>query len=82
VIQAIGDQRRRSANGSSGTVTYFRRFDLQVRTAPNQYRTIRLHQGTVINPRGASLAPGQAVDVAGQAEPDGSLDAATVTIRQ
>jgi len=67
-------------NHNRGSVTYFRRFDLQIRMPLNTYRTIRLHQGTVINPRGASLAPGQVVDVIGHSESDGTLDADTITI--
>jgi hypothetical protein len=67
-------------NHNRGTVTYFRRFDLQIRMPLNNYRDIHLHQGTVINPRGASIEPGQVVDVVGHAQGDGSLDADTITI--
>lgn len=67
-------------NHNRGTVTYFRRFDLQIRMPLNTYRNIRLHQGTVIDPRGASIAPGQVVDVIGHTESDGTLDADTITI--
>jgi len=70
------------ANASSGQVTYFKRFEMQVQTSANGYRAIHLHQGTVINPRGESLQPGQRVDVSGVAQADGSLDANVITIRQ
>jgi hypothetical protein len=69
-------------NATSGRVTYFRRFDLQVQTGPNTYRDIHLHQGTVINPRGATLTPGQRVEVSGYPQSDGSLDASVITIEQ
>ena len=62
-----------------GKVTYFRRFDLQLETAPNVYREVHLHQGTVIDPRGTSLAPGMTVDVSGSAQSDHSLNADTIT---
>jgi len=67
-------------NHSRGTVTYFRRFDLQIRMPLNTYRDIHLHQGTVINPRGAMIEPGQVLDIVGQAQGDGSLNAQTITI--
>ena len=68
------------SNSTSGNVSYFKRFDMQVQTGPNAYRTIRLHQGTIINPRGESLAIGEHVQVGGQAQSDGSIDANTITI--
>jgi opacity protein-like surface antigen len=67
-------------NHSRGTVTYFKRFDLQIRMPLSTYRDIHLHQGTVINPRGASIEDGQVLDVLGHANPDGSLNADTITI--
>ncbi len=67
-------------NHSRGHVTYFRRFDLQISMPLNAYRDIHLHQGTVINPRGATIEPGQLIDVVGHANHDGSLDADTITI--
>lgn len=63
-----------------GRVTYFKRFDLQLRTAPNVYRTVRLHQGTIIDPRGATLAPGMSVEVDGVPQGDGSLAADKITV--
>lgn len=68
-----------TGNTAHGKITYFRRFDMQVETAPNIYRDVHLHQGTVINPRGTTLAPGMTVDVSGSAQSDHSLDADTIT---
>jgi hypothetical protein len=70
-----------NGNAAHGRVTYFNRFDLQVQTAPNVYRSVHLHQGTVINPRGTTLRPGMTVDVAGLAQHDGSLNADQITAR-
>ena len=72
-----------TTNGPSafGKVTFFKQFDLQIQTAPTVYRKIRLHQGTVINPRGASIAPGMTVQVSGSPQPDGSLNAETITLK-
>jgi hypothetical protein len=67
-------------NHSRGTVTFFRRFDLQIRMPLNTYRDIHLHQGTIIDPRGATIEPGQVVDVVGHANADGSLNADAITI--
>ena len=67
-------------NHVRGVVTYFKRFDLQVRLPLDRYKAIRLHQGTVINPRGTSLTEGDVVDVQGKAAADGSLDADTITL--
>lgn len=67
-------------NHVRGAVTFFRRFDLQVRLPLNVYKNIHLHQGTIINPRGATIAPDQVVDVRGQAQPDGSINADEITI--
>ena len=80
-------QRDMAHNGAHGTVTFFKRFDLQVKTdplpfLPSGYRQIHLHPGTVINPRGTSLQPGMIVDVSGQSQPDGSLNADLITVVQ
>jgi len=81
VLNAVGSLLLQTTNGNTahGKVTYFRRFDMQVETAPNVYRDVHLHQGTVINPRGASLTPGMTVDVSGSALSDHSLNADTIT---
>jgi hypothetical protein len=83
VMNAVGNLLMQTTNGNTahGKVTYFRRFDMQVETAPNVYREVHLHQGTVINPRGASIAPGMTVDVNGTASSDHSLNADTITTR-
>jgi hypothetical protein len=67
-------------NHVRGNVTFFRRFDLQVQMPLNTYKQVHLHQGTIINPRGATLSDGQTVDVRGSANSDGSLNADEITI--
>lgn len=80
VMNAVGGLlQTTNGNTAHGQVTYFNRFDLQLRTAPNVYRSIRLHQGTIINPRGTTLRDGMTVDVVGQAQHDGSLNADQIT---
>lgn len=76
VNRAIGNLR----NTTSGNVSYFKRFELQVQTGPAAYRDVRLHQGTIIDPRGTTLTVGQRVDISGVAQPDGSLDANVITV--
>ena len=68
-------------NESIGTVTYYRGYDLQLRMQLNRYRSVHLHRGTVINPRGWTLAPGQTVDVRGRPQSDGSLDADMIVVQ-
>ena len=76
ILQAVGGiLQTTNGNTAHGRVTYFRRFELQVETAPNVYRQIHLHQGTIINPRGTTLTPGMIVDVSGNAQTDHSLNA-------
>src|SRR3984957_17425316 len=74
VLNALGNVLLQTTNGNTahGKVSYFRRYDLQLETAPRVYRDIHLHQGTVINPRGTTLAPGMTVDVNGSAQSDHS----------
>jgi hypothetical protein len=67
-------------NHVRGGVTYYKRFDLQVRLPLNTYKQIHLHQGTIINPRGASIEEGQTVDVRGSSNADGSMNADEITI--
>jgi len=71
-----------SRNNAQGTVSYFKRFDMQVQCGTNCYRTVKLHQGTVINPRGATPGVGTRVDVNGRTDPDGTLEADNITILQ
>jgi hypothetical protein len=80
--QIIQRQAINSRNNARGTVSYFKRFDMQVQCGTNCYRTIRLHQGTVINPRGATPGVGTVVDVNGRTDPDGTLEADNITIQQ
>ena len=86
IVQSIlnslgGITQTTNGNAAHGRVTYFRRFELQVETAPSVFRQIHLHQGTVINPRGTTLQPGMVVDVNGSTENDKSLDANDITVR-
>jgi hypothetical protein len=46
----------------------------------DKYRDVHLHQGTVINPRGWTIQPGQQVDVYGHPNSDGSLEADSITV--
>ena len=69
-------------NNAHGTVSYFKRFDMQVQCGTNCYRNVRLHQGTIINPRGGTPSVGRYVDVNGHADPDGTLEADNITIQQ
>jgi len=80
IMSTINATSWRLANQSSGNVTYFKHYELQIQIGRDQYRQIHLHQGTVINPRGASIETGQRVEVGGIAQPDGSLNANVITI--
>ena len=76
----VNHQIQQNANNGSGQVSYFKRFEMQIQTGRNSYRSIHLHQGTVINPTGESIAVGDRVEVNGVSQPDGSLAANTITI--
>jgi hypothetical protein len=80
--QILQRQQINSRNNARGTVSYFKRFDMQVQCGTNCYRNVHLHQGTVINPRGATPSAGTTVDVNGRANPDGSIEADTITVQQ
>ena len=82
VLNALGGVTQ-TTNGATafGRVTYFKQFDLQLETAPTVYRKIRLHQGTVINPRGSTITPGLTLQVNGTPQPDGSLNADVITLK-
>jgi len=69
-------------DNARGTVSYFKRYDMQVQCGTNCYRNVHLHQGTVINPRGATPSAGTTVDVNGRANADGSIEADTITVQQ
>jgi hypothetical protein len=66
---------------SLGTVTYYRGYDMQVRLQLDRYRQIRLHKGTVINPRGYTIKNGDTVDVRGRPNSDGSLNADMIVVK-
>lgn len=70
-----------SDSESIGTVTYFHRYDMQVKMQLDRYREIHLHQGTVINPRGWTIKPGDMVDVKGRPNADGSLNADMIVVK-
>lgn len=70
-----------SDNESLGTVTYYRGYDMQMRMQLDRYRSIHLHRGTVINPRGYTIKAGDTVDVRGSANSDGSLNADMIVVR-
>ncbi len=80
--QIIQRQAVNTRNNARGTVSYFKRFDMQVNCGTNCYRSVHLHQGTVINPRGATPGQGAQVDVNGRANADGSIEADTITVLQ
>lgn len=82
ILNALGGVTQ-TTNGSTaiGKVTYFKQFELQLETAPSVYRHVRLHQGTVINPRGTTIQPGMSLLVNGSPQNDGSLNADTITLR-
>jgi hypothetical protein len=80
--QILQRQAINQRNNARGTVSYFKRFDMQVQCGVNCYRNVHLHQGTVINPRGATPGVGTVVDVNGRTNADGSLEADNITIQQ
>jgi hypothetical protein len=80
LTDVIARSRLNYANNTHGSVSYFKHFDMQVQTGTNSYRTVRLHQGTVINPRGATPAAGTTVDVSGRGASDGAIEADTITV--
>lgn len=84
VINALATQLKAQfgweSNRARGVVTYFRRFEMQVQFSNGTYRSIHLHKGTIINPRGFTIQQGQHVDVQGQATSDGSINADVITL--
>ncbi|MDQ6943865.1 MAG: hypothetical protein M3169_15295 [Candidatus Eremiobacteraeota bacterium] len=80
--QILQRQAVNNRNNARGTVSYFKRFDMQVQCGTNCYRNVRLHQGTVINPRGATPSTGRYVDVNGHTDADGTLEADNITVQQ
>ncbi|HEX3550124.1 MAG TPA: hypothetical protein VHT53_07095 [Candidatus Elarobacter sp.] len=80
--QIIQRQMINARNNARGTVSYFKKFDMQVQCGTNCYRTVKLHPGTVINPRGATPGTGTWVDVNGRTDANGTLEADNITILQ
>lgn len=68
-------------NESIGTVTFYRGYEMQMRMQLGRYREIHLHRGTVINPRGYTIKPGDTVDVKGRPNGDGSLNADMIVLQ-
>jgi hypothetical protein len=66
---------------SIGTVTFYRGYEMQMRMQLSRYREVHLHRGTVINPRGYTIKPGDTVDVKGRPNSDGSLTADMIVVR-
>ena len=80
--QILQREAANNRNNARGTVSYFKRFDMQVQCGANCYRTVKLHQGTVINPRGATPGVGTVVDINGRTNQDGTLEADNITVQQ
>ena len=80
--QILQRQAINARNNVRGTVSYFKHFDMQVQCGTNCYRNVRLHQGTIINPRGGTPGVGTYVDVNGRTDPNGTLEADNITIQQ
>jgi hypothetical protein len=76
--QGYGNRNQQTA--VTGVVTYFNRYDLRIRTGFGEAQ-VQLHQGTVINPTGASLREGMIVSVAGRRGRDGVLRADRIDVR-
>ncbi len=70
-----------NATESLGIVTYYRGYDMQLKLQLDRYRTIHLHRGTVINPRGYSIRTGDTIDVRGTPQSDGSLNADMIVVQ-
>lgn len=70
-----------SDSESIGTVTFYRGYDMQMKMQLDRYREVHLHRGTVINPRGYTIKPGDTVDVKGRPNSDGSLNADMIVVR-
>jgi hypothetical protein len=66
---------------SLGQVTYYRGYEMQLKMQLDRYREIHLHRGTVINPRGYTIKPGDTVDVRGRPNSDGSLNADMIVLK-
>ena len=58
------DDRYVGAHDMQGVVTYFNQFNMTLRANGRQYPVV-LHQGTIIQPTGTTLAPSMVVNVQG-----------------
>jgi hypothetical protein len=63
-LVADADDRFTSAHDVQGVVTGFDRFNMTLRVSGREYPVV-LHQGTVIQPRGTTLAPSMVVKIQG-----------------
>jgi hypothetical protein len=63
-IVADADDRFTNAHDVQGVVTSFDRFNMTLRVSGREYPVV-LHQGTVIQPRGTTLAPSMIVNIQG-----------------
>jgi hypothetical protein len=61
---ADADDRFTSGHDVQGVVTSFERFNMTLRVSGREYPVV-LHQGTVIQPRGTTLAPSMVVNIQG-----------------
>lgn len=64
IVVADADDRYANPHDVQGVVTSFDRFNMTLRVNGREYPVL-LHQGTVIRPRGTTLAPGMVINVAG-----------------
>ena len=63
-----------------GVVTSYNWYDLQLQTTNGRNAYVRLHQGTIINPRGTTLRSGMPVRVIGFVDSNGTLEANEVDV--
>jgi len=74
-----GGYDRRDRDDVRGVVTSFDHFDLYVQTGYGN-RYVHLHQGTVINPTGATLRNGMDVRIDGYRDRNGTLEANEIDV--
>ncbi|MDP9025693.1 MAG: hypothetical protein M3N13_10010 [Candidatus Eremiobacteraeota bacterium] len=65
---------------TQGVITSFNWYDLQLQTGNGRTAYVRLHQGTIINPRGTQLQNGMPVRVIGYLDNSGALQANEVDV--
>ena len=64
IVVSDAGERFTSTHDIQGVVTYFNQFNMTVRINGVEY-PVNLHQGTIIRPTGATLAPSMVVNVEG-----------------